>query len=713
MHSPSPAAINRRDFLASVGVGGAGLVLALSLPARGGAAGARKAAGELNAWLRIGADNSITVLVDRSEMGQGVYTALPMLLAEELEVGIAAIRIISAPVGDAYVNQGNGGQITGTSNSVSDAWLKLRTAGAQARLMLTSAAAQAWGIAPDQCHAENGSILSARGKSLSYGELAAAAAKLPVPKDVKLKERADFKLIGQSLPRLDTPSKVDGSAEFGIDVKLPGMLHAALAQCPTLGGSAQSFDASAAQAMPGVRKVLSCASGIIVIADHYWQAIRARDALKISWDHGANAKLDNAGIRAALHKSLLAGKSLSARKDGDPVQALKGAHKNVSAVYELPMLAHAPMEPMNCTADVRGDHCDLYVGTQAQQLAQAAAGTALGLAPEKVRVFTTLIGGAFGRRLDTDFIPAAALASKAVGRPVKLIWTREDDMMHDFYRPPALIGLSGAFDAQMKLTAWDFHTTSPSITARFDPTSKDPFDSVLEAAANYFYDVPNVAVRYTRQEVGVDFGYLRSVSNAINCFAVECFMDELAAAADVKPYDFRHGLLASKPRHRRVLEEAGRRAGLGEAAPGHFKGLALMEAYGTVLAEVAEISIDAGALKVHKITCIVDCGQMVNPKIIESQVEGGIVFGLSSALWGDITIARGQVQQGNFNTYRVLRANEMPVIEVHLLASDEPPGGIGEPSVALVAPAVCNAICAANGTRLRALPIGTQPLMRA
>jgi isoquinoline 1-oxidoreductase subunit beta len=712
--STAPAALNRRDFLASAAAGGAGLVIALSLPARGGAPRPGKAAGaQLNAWLRIAGDNSITVLVDRSEMGQGVYTALPMLLAEELEVGIEAIRIISAPVGDAYVNQGNGGQITGTSNSVSDAWVKLRTAGAQARTMLISAAAQAWGISPALCHAEKGAIVSSRGKSLTYGALAGAAAKLPVPKEVKLKDAADFKLIGRSLPRLDTPCKVDGSAEFGIDVKLPGMLHAALAQCPTLGGVAKSFDAAAAEKMPGVRKVLNCPRGVIVIADHYWQALKARDRLKISWDPGANAKLNNAGIRATLQQALSAGPGLSARTDGDPVRARKDAHLNLSAVYELPMLAHAPMEPMNCTADVGADACDLYVGTQAQQLAQKAAATALDLAPEKVRVFTTLLGGAFGRRLDIDFIPAAAVASKAAGRPVKLIWTREDDMMHDTYRPPATIGVSGAFDAQKKLIAWDFHSASPSITARYDPTVKDPFDSVLEAAANYFYEVPNVAVRFTRQEVGAEFGYMRSVSNAINCFAVESFMDELAAAAGKNPYDFRHEMLANKARHKRVLEEAGKRAGWGSSPAGHFQGLALMEAYGTVLAEVAEVSIDAGAVKVHKIVCVVDCGQMVNPKIIESQVEGGIIFGLSSTLWGDITITAGQVQQTNFNTYRLLRSNEIPQIEVHLLPSDEPPGGIGEPSVALVAPAVCNAICAATGKRLRALPIGSQRLARA
>ncbi len=708
MNAP-PAAFNRRDFLAGAATGGAGLVIALSLPAFGAGGPQRTAArSQLNAWLQIGGDNSITVLVDRSEMGQGVYTALPMLLAEELAVDMNAIRIVAAPVGDAYVNQGNGGQITGTSNSISDAWVRLRTAGAQARTMLISAAAHAWGIPPAECRAEHGSVVSVHGRRLSFGELAGIAGKLPVPKDVKLKEAADFTLIGSNVPRLDTPGKVDGSAEFGIDVRLPGMLYAALAQSPVLGGKLRALDEGKAQKMPGVRHIMQSTRGVIVVADHFWQALKARDALQIDWDTGSGATLGNAAISSLLRERALAPAQLTARTDGDPVPALKGARKALSSLYELPMLAHAPMEPMNCTADVRADGCDIYVGTQVQQLAQSAAAAASGLPPAKVRVFTTLLGGAFGRRLETDFIPAAVEASKAVGHPVKLIWTREDDLANDYFRPPAAIRISGALDPAGRLTAWDFHAASPSITARFDPTSKDPFDSVLEAAANYFYEVPNVAVRYTRQEVGVDVGYLRSVSHAINCFAIESFMDELAAAAGVDGFEFRRGLLANKPRHRRVLEAAAGRAGWGHAAQGRFHGIALMEGYTTVLAQVAEISIDAGELKIHRITCAVDCGQKVNPKIIESQVEGGIVFGLSAALWGNITIAAGRVQQTNFNSYRVLRCNEMPQIDVHLLASDEPPGGIGEPAVALVAPALCNAICSATGRRLRSLPIGTQ-----
>jgi isoquinoline 1-oxidoreductase beta subunit len=515
------------------------------------------------------------------------------------------------------------------------------------------------------------------------------------------------------VPRLDTPGKVDGSAEFGIDVRLPGMLYAALAQSPVLGGKLRSLDAAAAEKMSGVRRVMPGTRGVIVVADHFWQAIKARDELGLEWDAGSNATLDNASIRRELRKTAAAPARLTARTDGNPEQALKNARQALTALYELPLLAHAPMEPMNCTADVRADGCDLYVGTQVQQLAQSVAAAAAGVPPDSVRVFTTLLGGAFGRRLDTDFIPAAVEASRAMGRPVKLIWTREDDLANDYFRPPAAISLSGGLDAGHRLVAWDFHAASPSITARFDPTSKDPFDSVLEAAANYFYEVPNVAVRYTRREVGVDVGYMRSVSHAINCFAIESFMDELAAAAGQNPYEFRHGLLGGKPRHRRVLEEVARQAAWGKAPGGHFQGLALMEGYTTVLAQVAEISVDGGELKIHRIVCVVDCGQMVNPKIIESQIEGGILFGLSAALWGDIRIAAGRVLQSNFHNYRVLRSNEIPKIDVHLLPGTELPGGIGEPAVALVAPAVCNAIFAATGTRLRSLPIAGQRLARA
>lgn len=712
------ADLNRRDFLNAAANAGGGLILALTLPGAAGksnsaAAATGGAAGQLNAWLRIARDNSITIIVDRSEMGQGVYTALPMLLAEELEIEMDAIRIEAAPVGDAYVNPGNGGQVTGTSNSVQDAFDKLRMAGATARTMLISTAAQRWGMDPAQCHAKNGTVVNVHGKALTYGELADSAAKLSLPKDVKLKSKVDFQIIGKSRARVDSPGKVDGSAEFGLDVKLPGMLYAALAQSPVLGGKLKTLDSGAAEKMPGVRKVLVTAGGVVVVADHFWQALKARNALAITWDPGANGQLDTPAIRDLLKKTAAAGPGLSARNDGDAAAALKSAKLSLSAAYYLPLLAHATMEPMNCTADVKSGGCDLYVGTQVQQIAQTTAATAAGLLPAQVRVYTTLIGGGFGRRLDIDFIPAAVEASKAVGAPVKVIWTREDDMTHDTYRPPAYEEVSGGVDAAGKLIAWKLHITSPSITARMFPPVKGVDDSVIEAAVNNLYDVPNLTVSYSRQEIGIDVGYMRSVSHAPNCFVIESFMDELAAAAGKNPYDFRMLQLANKPRQKNVLKLAADRSAWGKAPQGRHQGIALMEGYSTHLAQVAEISITGAGIKVHKIVCAVDCGQMVNPRIVESQIESGIVFGLSAALWGEVTIAKGQVQQTNFNNYRLLRNDELPEIEVHLVESSEAPGGIGEAAVPLVAPAICNAIFTATGQRLRELPIGMHKLQKA
>ena len=698
--------VTRRDFLnVAAGIGG-GLVLTLTLPGFGSPAkpGRLNAGGQLNAWLVIGADDSITIIVDRSEMGQGVYTALPMLLAEELEISLDAIKVVAAPVGDAYINALNGGQITGTSNSVQDAWDKLRTAGAQARSMLIGAAAAQWRVDPATCRTEHGRVLGARGQSLSYGQLAAAAARQP-PNNVALKPKGRFQLIGTSQARIDTPGKVDGTAQFGIDVTLPGMLCAALAQSPVLGGKLLAVDSAAAQAMPGVRKVLTTAGGVVVVAEQFWQALQARKALKLTWDPGPNARLDTAAIRAMLEKAAAAGPGLPARSDGDVVEAFKSAKQVLQAVYQLPLLAHATMEPMKCTADVRADGCDLYVGTQVQQGAQAAAAAAAGLDAAQVRVHTTLLGCGFGRRLEVDFIPAAVQASQAVGAPVKLIWTREDDMGHDAYRPPAREELAGGLDAGGNLIAWKLHITSPSITQRFAPQTTDPFDSVVEAAINNLYGVPNLLVSYSRREIGIDVGYMRSVSHAPNCFAIESFMDELAAAAGQNPYDFRLQRLKAKPRAANVLRLAAQRAGWGHAREGRYQGIALMEAYATNMSMVAEISFIARSVKVHKVVCVVDCGQMVNPRIVDSQIESGIIFGLSSALWGEVTLAAGQVQQTNFNNYRVLRADEVPDIEVHLVDSDESPGGIGEPAVAVIAPAVCNAIYAATGQRLRELPI--------
>ncbi|MFM7066559.1 MAG: molybdopterin cofactor-binding domain-containing protein [Gammaproteobacteria bacterium] len=705
--------LTRRDVLKASALLGGGLILGLTLPGRATAATLGQAGGQPVAWLRIAADNTITVLVDRSEMGQGVYTAMTQLIAEELEVEPASVCVAAAPVGDAYINALLGGQLTGGSTSVRDAWEKLRRAGAQARTMLQQAAADHWGVPVGSVYANGGAILDGRGNRLTYGELAEAAARLPVPKDVPLKPAAAFKLVGKAHKRVDTGIKVDGSAVYGIDVKLPGMLHASIEQPPALGAKLSGFDASVAEKMPGVRKVVATRSGVAVIADHYWQAYKARSTLKVQWDRGPNANLDTAGIHTLL-KTAAAKPGKVVRRDGDAPAALAAAKRVVRAEYRLPLLAHATLEPQTCTADVRADHCEVYAPTQFQPAAQAVAAEAAGLAPAQVTIHTTYLGGGFGRRLEVDFVPAAVECSKAVGRPVKVIWSREDDFAHDTYRPAFHQQLAAGFDASGKLSAWHFHITAPSVTARMFPpvvaAMVDPF--AVEAAANYPYDVANVHVDYLPQEIGIDVGYNRCVSHAPNCFAAESFMDELAAAAGQDPYQFRRGLLDKQPRFRAVLDEAAQRSGWGKAAKGRHQGIALMEGYGSYLALVAEISVDKGALRIHRLTCAVDCGQMVNPNIVDQQVSGGIIYGLTSALWGEITLTGGAVQQKNFGDHRLLRLNETPAIDVHLLPSNEAPGGIGEPSVALVAPALCNAIHAATRRRIRALPLSSQKVVK-
>ena len=700
----------RRDFLKLGVLAGGGLVLGIGL------SGCSKptaigAGGQPVAWLRIAGDNTITVLVDKSEMGQGVYTALTQLLAEELGVALEAIRVEAAPVGAVYTNNLLGAQITGGSTSVRDGWEKLRKAGAQARSMLVQAAAAQWGVGADTLKVDSGAVVNGR-KRLTFGELAEAAAKLPVPAEVTLKPAKEFTLVGKPAKRLDTASKLDGSAIYGIDVKLPGMLHGAFAQCPTLGGKLASFDAVQAKTMPGVKDVVGTDNGVVVIADHYWQAYKALGAVKIKWDAGANASLDNDAIRARLRKAANRN-GRSVRNDGNAAAALKGAAKVVRATYELPMLAHATLEPQCCTADVRVDSADVYAPTQTQTIAQATAAAVVGLKPEQVKIHTTLLGGGFGRRLEVDFIGAAMVASKAVGKPVKVIWSREQDMTHDTYRPPAFDTVAGGLDASGKLVAWKLDLTGPSITARMFPpvveTAIDPF--AIEAASNYPYDVPHIAVNYNREEIGIDVGYWRSVSHALNCFVAESFMDELASAAGKDPYAFRAAMLDKQPRFKRVLDEAASRAGWGKAPAGHYQGIALMEGYGTYMAQVAEVSMKDGTLTIHRITCAVDCGQMVNPNIVDQQIEGSILFGLTAALWGDITLVRGEVQQRNFDTYRMLRLPEAPRIDVHLLESGEAPGGVGEPGTAVVGPALANAIFAATGKRLRSLPIAKQGIV--
>jgi isoquinoline 1-oxidoreductase subunit beta len=705
--------LSRREFLKTTATATGGLVIALYLPACSRPENAATSAGPpkevtANAWLRIATDGSITILVDRSEMGQGVYTALPTLICEELGVAPSSIKVEFAPAGKEYINALLGGQVTGGSTSMRDAWEKLRMAGAEARTRLIAAAAKDWGAPPQACSVADGYVVfTSRRKS--YGELAEAAAALPKPENVQLKSRNEWKYIGKPQRRLDTPAKVDGSAQYGIDVRLPGMLYAALAQPPELNASVKSFNADSAQGMPGVRQILQTSSGVAVIADSWWQAHQAREALKIEWAPGASAKVSNASISAGL-KSAASGKGKEVRKDGDVEQALKSGRR-FEQTYELPLLAHATLEPQNCTAEFRDDGCHIYVPTQVQQIAQGAAAQAAGLPPEKVFVHTTFLGGGFGRRLEADFIPAAVECAKAVNKPVKLLWTREDDMTHDKYRPAARNTLSATFDSNKKLNAVKIHLVAPSITSRWFPAAVangavDPF--AVEAAHNFPYAVPNVYVDYLQHEIGIDVGYWRSVSHALNCFAVESFMDELAYEAQADPYEFRRNMLDKEARWQMVVDTAAKKAGWGRAPSGHYLGIAAMSGYDTYMAQVAEISMQGTTLKVHRIVCAIDCGQMVNPGIVEAQAEGSILFGLTAALFSEINIAGGRVKEQNFDDYRLLRINEAPQIDVYVVNSTEKPGGMGEPATALVAPAVCNAIYAATRKRIRSLPIAKQ-----
>jgi len=711
----------RREFLKTSTAAGGGLLIALQLSgceegAEAVALGLPSAPVQPNAWLRIGTDGAITFLSDKSEMGQGVYTSLTTMIAEELDVPVESIRVEAAPAGAQYTNTLLGVQVTGGSTSVREGWDKLRRAGAEARQRLLAAAAAHWNVAATELRTDNGAVARSDGTRLTYGQLATAAAALPPRPDAAVKPASSFTQIGKSRTRLDTASKINGTAAYGIDQRFPNMLFGALAQCPALGGKALRFDDSRARAMPGVRQVVQTQSGVVVLAESWWQARQARDALDIEWDPGPSAGVSNATISAGLENALAtrSADAKVARGEGDANAALAAAPRKIEAVYELPLTAHATLEPQNCTVVPDGDTLHVYAPTQVQGSAQAVAAAAAGVPPERVVVHTTLLGGGFGRRLEVDFIPAAVEAARAANVPVKLLWTREDDTTHDYYRPPYRNRCSAALGNDGAIDAWKFEICGPSVTSRWAPavveTMIDPF--VLEAAVNYPYDAGNVLVTYLQHEIGINVGYLRSVSHATNCFAAECFMDELAVAAGQDPVAFRLARLArqSESRWRRVLERGAARAGWGRAAAGRSQGVALMEGYGTYLALFAEISVQNDKVRVHKISGAVDIGQMVNPSIVDAQIRGGIHFGLSQALWGEITIDKGVVQQKSFDTYRLLRINEAPEVDVEIIANGEAPGGIGEPSTALVAPALYNAIFAATGRRLRSMPLSRHGL---
>ncbi|MRW91765.1 molybdopterin-dependent oxidoreductase [Duganella sp. FT80W] len=697
---------NRRQFLKT----SAGLTLGVFLPLQADAAGTLHTP---NAWVHIADDNTITLLSARSEMGQGVYTAMPMLIAEELGVDIRKIKVEIAPVAPVYTNALLGGQLTGGSTSVREGWDKLRIAGAQARTMLVSAAAARWKLDAAQLRAADGKVTGPGGRSATYGELAADAAKLPVPEKVTLKEPKDFKIIGKRTKRLDTAHKVNGTAEYGIDVKLPGMVYASLEQCPVIGGKVASFDGAKAKAMPGVIDVVQIRDGVAVVADSYWRAKKAREALAVQWDEGAGARIDNAAMRDGIRKA--ADATIPIKKTGDAAGVLKSASKKLQAEYWSPLLAHATMEPQNFTADYRNGKCTVIGPAQFQQGTQGNVAAALGIKPEDVTVKTTFLGGGFGRRLEYDFAVQAAEISKAVGKPVKLLWTREDDTTHDFYRPMALHRMAGALDASGKPVALTLQLTSQSVTQRAFGLPKGTLDPFMAEASVVPYAIPNMTQELIEHDSGLRVGYWRSVSHALNAFANESFIDEMAAAAGKDPYQFRLSLLGEQPRFAKVLKLAAEKSGWGKPLPkGHHRGIALMEGYDTYMAQVAEISVDKdNAIKVHHVWVAADLGQMVNPDTVEAQIQSSIAFGLSSTLGAEITLDKGRVQQTNFHDYPVLRMNEMPKIDITLVPSGEKPGGIGEPATALIGPAVANALFAATGKRVRQLPLSADHIKSA
>jgi len=724
----------RRDFLKVSGTVAGGLALGFYLPNGPRVAQAAVPTHSPNAWVKIGTDNSITIMCARSEMGQDVYTSMPILVAEELEVDLNKVKVEFAPPAEVYINALLGGQLTGGSTSVRDAWEKLRKAGASARMMLVAAAASEWNVDAAKLKAANGVVTGPGGKKATYGQLAAKAATMEVPKDVPLKPSSQFKIIGnKAQKRLDTVAKVKGQAQFGIDTRVPGMLYAAVAMAPMIGGKVASYDDSRAKSMPGVKAVVQYSRGVAVVADSYWQAKKAKDLLLITWDAGPNGDSDQKkiwdGLRTASEQP-----GAVFREHGDAEGTMSSAAKTVEATYQLPFLSHSPMEPQNTTADVRADKAIIITPTQFQQLVPHVVAGATGLKPEQVEVHTTFLGGGFGRRVEVDYTIDAAEISKAVGAPVKMVWSREDDMTHDSYRPASLMKLSAGLDASGKPVAMRFHATSPSISARLFPSivkdGIDPF--AVEGIDNYPYDTPNIKLTYQMHDTGVTPGYWRGVSHNLNAVALECFVDELANAAGKDPIQYRidnmdmgstkhqwSGLSAGVPvgaRMKRVLEEVRAKSGWGKKLPeGKGMGVAVMEGYNTVIAMVAEVTVSADYdVSVDKVTAVVDAGTLVHPDQALAQMQGTINFGQSACMWGEITIKNGGVEQTNFDTYRVARMNEAPkVLDIHFIKSDSTPGGLGEPGTAVIQPAIGNAIFAACGKRVRTLPFTAEHIRSA
>ena len=700
--------LSRREFVAAGVAAGAGLVIGFYLPHQ---ASSEKESFSPSAYLRITPDNKITIVVARSEMGQGVRTALPMILAEELEADWKQITIEQAGASTLF-----GDQTTGGSASIRTTWDPMRKAGAAAREMLISAAALTWNVPRSSCAAENSRIKhAATNRSLSYGELVGKAATLPVPTDVTLKQSKDYKIVGQRLPRVDSPAKVKGEAVFGIDFRVPGMKFAVLSRCPTIAGKVSGFDDKESKKISGVSYVGKIGdSAVAVVGDSVWGAMEGRRVLNVTWDDGPNKDLNTAAVMASL-KQAASKKGASLYAAGDPA---KTSGRRVSAEYELPFMAHAPMEPGNCTAYYQGTKCELWAPTQVPQDCRDSVATAIGLDPDQVKVNVTLMGGGFGRRLEHDYAVEAALVSKAINAPVKVIWTREDDMRFSTYRPASLHQLTAALDGSGFPVALTHRIIAPSISGQKGQPVPNGVDPDLPDEAGPVYGLPNYSIEYVLTETPVPLGWMRSVYALQAAFALESFIDELAVAAGKDPLQFRLHLLAKDQdlqyftttwhtaRMRAVLQLAAEKAGWNTPLPaGHYRGIACFGCFASYMAEVVEITMEKDQPRVHRVVAVVDCGQVVNPSILEQQIQGGIVYGLGNALRAKITIEKGRVVQGNFDDYAPLRMEETPAVEAYAVPSAEVPTGIGEPSVPPVAPALCNAIYAATKKRIRALPI--------
>jgi len=709
--------VSRRDFVVVLTATGGGLMLGWRVGDASGTATAATAPPGFapNAFIRIGRDGRVTMIIGQVEMGQGMYTAMPMLLAEELEVGLDQVQLEHAPPDDKlYANPLVGFQMTGASSSVKFLYEPMRRAGAAARSMLVAAAAQTWNVDAASCRAHRGVVThTPTGRKLAYGALVDRAATLSVPTQVTIKDPTDFTLIGTPAKRLDTPAKVNGTAQFSIDVRLPGMKIATVAASPVLGGKLAELDDSKAKAIAGVRQIVRLDDAVAVVADHMWAAKQGLAALVIRWDDGPNGTISTADVVRELDAASQQ-PGVVARKQGDAAAALAGAASRIEAVYQVPFLAHTTLEPPNCTVHVRPDGCEVWTGSQVLSRAQATAAKVTGLPLEKVVVHNHLLGGGFGRRLEHDYVTQAVRIAKQVDGPVKVVWTREEDVQHDVYRPYYYDRLAAGLDARGQPIAWTHRLVGPSILARWAPPAfQNGLDGdALDGAVHLVYDIPAIQVEYVRHEEPVlNTGFWRGVGVTHNTFVIEGFIDELAAAAQQDPFEYRRALLAKSPRARAVLELAAEKAGWGAKLPaGRGRGIALMySGWDTYLAEVADVEVSPpGEVRVRRIVCAVDCGTIVNPDIVKAQIEGGVMFGIGGALWGEITLKNGRVEQSNFHNVRVLRINEAPAIDVHLVRNGEAPGGIGEPGTAVTAPALANAVFAATGKRIRTLPLERQ-----